>query len=200
METKSKITPEESLRIISDTLNNSSKALETSVLKHFLLWGILVVITAMTVGHLWEHNGGPKWNFLWLLMIPVGFVLKHMLLKNDSKLPDGYLTSVFNFNGRILGAFSCILAIAGTLSASLIDATHAILLTTSLTSFFIIIFGFASCITGYLMRNKLVIAMGIFSGTFGSIFAMLVDGSYKMLVIAAVAFVTMVLPYFLRRR
>ena len=200
MKENSKITPEESLKIISDTLLKSSKSLETSLLKHSLLWGILVTITAMLVGHLWEHNGGPRWNFLWLAMMFVGIVLERVLFKNESKLPDGYLSSVFKFNGTLLGAFCFIFAIGGTLLVNLIDYNHAILLSIASTSFFIIVFGFSSSITGYLMHNRFVIAMGLLSGTVGSIFAMMVDGSYKMLVIAAVAFITMVLPYFLKRK
>lgn len=200
MENKSKITPEESLKIISDTLVKSSKALETSVLRHMLLWGVLVVVTAMLVGHLWEHNGGPKWNYLWFVMIVAGVVSERVLFKNESKLPDSHLTSIFKFNGIILGAFCIIFTIAGTLSISLIDYSHAMLISFSSTSFFIIVFGFSSCITGYLMQNRFVIAMGVLSGTLAPILAMLVDGSYKMLVIAAVAFITMVLPYFLKKK
>lgn len=200
METNSKFNPEESLKIISDTLLKSSKALETSLLKHSLLWGTLVTLTAMTIGHLWEHNGGPIWNLLWFAMILVGFVLERIIFKNESKIPESHLTSIYKFNGTILGAFCIVFTIAGTLSINLIDYEHAMFIAVSFTSFFIIVYGFSSCITGYLMRNKFVISMGVLSGTLGSVLAMIVDGSYKMLVIAAVAFITMVLPYFLKRK
>lgn len=194
------ITPEESLKIIRETLVKSSKALEISVLKHSLLWGVLVTVTAMVVGHLWEHNGGPVWNVLWFVMILVGFVLERMLFRNESKIPGSHLTSIYKFNGILLGAFSIIFTIAGTLSVNLIDYEHAMFMTASFASFFIIVYGFSSCITGYLMHNRFVIAMGVLSGTLGSILAMIVDGSYKMLVIAAVAFITLVLPYFLMKK
>lgn len=199
MEIKSKITPEESLKIISDTILKNSKAIERSALNHSLLWGVLVVFTAMVVGHLWEHNGGPIWNLLWFAMTIVGIILERLLFKNKPKMPQSHLTSIFMFCGKILGAFCIVLFIAVLLAVNLIPYNAAMMMSYAMASFIIIIFGYYASVTGYIMRNKIVIALGIFSGTFGTIAAMLLEGSYKMLVIAAAAFLTMVLPYFIKK-
>ena len=200
METKSNFTSEENLKLISDILINNSKALEKSALRHFLLWGGFITVTALVVGHLWEHFGGPTWNYLWFVSLPVCDVVEHMLFRDEKKLPKGYITNIFRFSERICGVFCFILAIAALLASYMLDPSVSLPIYMALTSFVIIAFGFAASLTGYLMRNKFVVSMGILSGSFGSILAMIVDGSYKMLVVAAVAFITMVLPYFIRRK
>ena len=82
----------------------------------------------------------------------------------------------------------------------ILPAEHSSVIQYALISFLVLVFGYGASITGFLMRNKVVISMGIFSGSIGAVLAMIVDGSYKMLVVAAVAFLTMVLPYFIRKK
>ena len=191
---------ERNSKIISETdIKKNGKSLESSVLKHSFLWGIIIVITAMTVGHLWEHNGGPKWNLLWFAAVFIGFALEHVLFKHDKRLCEGYITSVFKYNLRILIAFCCVFVITVMLSVCFIDYYHAELISTYIISSFIIILGFSSCITGYLMYNRPVILTGFISGTMGSILSLIADGSYKMIVLAGVAFITLVVPFCIKR-
>ena len=200
METKSNFTSEENLKLISDTLIKNSKALEHSALKHFLLWGGFITVTALVVGHLWQHYGGPIWNYLWFASLLVCDVVEHMLFKDEHKLPKGYITNIFRFSEKIFGIFCFIIAVAALLASYMLEPAVSASIYMAMTSFLVIAFGFGASMTGYLMRNKFVVTMGILSGSFGSILTMIVDGSYKMLVVAALAFFTMVLPYFIRRK
>lgn len=200
METKSNFSSEENSKLISDTLINNSKALEKSALRHFLLWGGFITITALVVGHLWEHYGGPIWNYLWFASLPVCDVVEHVMFKDEKKLPKGYITSIFRFSERMFGVFCFVIAVAALLSSYMLPPEISVAIYMAMTSFFIVAFGFAASITGYLMRNKVVVSLGIVSGSVGAVLAMVVDGSYKMLIVAAFAFLTMVLPYFICRK
>ncbi len=200
MDNNSKFSLQESRLLIEDTLLKDSNALEHSVLKHFLLWGGFITVTAMIVGHLWQHFGGPVWNYLWFLSLPLCDVVEHIMFKKEEKLPVGYTTSVFKFSGKIFGVFCFIMAVATLLATYMLPAEHTCIIQSALISFLVIVFGYAVSISGYLMRNKFVISIGLFSGSVGAVVAMIVDGPYKMLVIAAVAFLTMVLPYFVRKK
>ena len=56
MEEQNKLTAERSLEIIKESIEQSRRDITRGSWKSMLVWGILVAVIALVVGHLWEHT------------------------------------------------------------------------------------------------------------------------------------------------
>ncbi len=90
------LTTEQSLRIISETLDKSRRAIARNSGKPLMMWGSLLVVFSLIIYQLWAGTGHPAWNFLWFAMTAIGFLAQFLFLRNKERVPDSEV-------GRMLG-------------------------------------------------------------------------------------------------
>ena len=198
METEKDLTAERSLEIIRQSIEQSRRAVMKNSGTPMLIWGVLVFCTALVVGHLWEHAGGPKWNLLWFVMTIVGFAANYWVDKKHEHHPTGFVGKAI---GYVWISFA-IFALAIPLSTIIVDLCTD---TTSancgyqvffqiLTAIEILLMGICATISGYILNNKIIVICGIISGIGGLWLASFINGGSQMLVLAGVAILTLIIP------
>lgn len=151
------MTPEQSLKLINDTLNSNCKAIARKSGSTFILWGILLAVTSLVIYLLWNWTGSPAWNLLWFMMPAIGFPVGSVLKKKREKTPDTFVSRTI---GYLWMAF-CVFSIVFGLDASFLTPINISLV-------IILIFGFCLTSTGILLRNWPIILAGAISGTAGA--------------------------------
>jgi len=185
------LTAERSLEIIAQTIAQSRRDMSKYMGKSLMLWGSLVIVTALIVGHLWQHCGGPIWNLLWLAMTIVGFCLDYVLRRREKTHATGIVATLVGnvwvtFCFFALGTFFA-LEIAFNLAAPL----HGNLPFTGILG---ILMGMSTAITGFVLKNRLLVFCGIFCGILSLVLDIYVDGGYEMLIIAGMALIGLLVP------
>ena len=65
MEQNKEMTAEESLSLITETLNSNRKEITRRSGKYYMLWGILLMVFSLIVYFLWKYTDNATWNCLW---------------------------------------------------------------------------------------------------------------------------------------
>ncbi len=196
METKNfnnseEMSAERSLQLISETIERSRRVMTINSGNSFLAWGVVVAATALVIGHLWEHCGGPNWNLLWLTVFVTGPLANRLLTRKG--LPENK-THIGKIIGRayfILGILCALIGFCTGILVHYISPEHvagSVIASTSL------LIGVGAAFTGSVLKNTLIMvagALGGLSGYFGSYFF---TGSHCMMLYAGVAVITMVVP------
>lgn len=90
-----KLTPQESMALISDMIATTRRRLSVKDSNVLLLWGGMLVLISAAIAILQctpLHTA--KWNLLWLLLIPVGIYNSYMRRKYSVKEPSTYTDKV----------------------------------------------------------------------------------------------------------
>ena len=170
MELNKEMTAQESLRIISETLNNNRRAILRNGAKYFLLWGAVLTVFSLVIFALWRSTGNPAWNWLWFAMPIVGYPLAAILRKHETVVPKNILGSLIGQTWALYGLF----AIAISAIAVFFVPMHISLL-------IVVLMGFAEAISGLLLKNWPIIVAGIILGIGGAVAAMLLKGAEQHL-------------------
>ena len=68
MEQNKEMTAQESLKLITETMNSSRKEIVRHSGKYFVMWGILLTVFSIAVYILWKTTGKAAWNNLWFAL------------------------------------------------------------------------------------------------------------------------------------
>ena len=190
-ETKNaEMSAERSLQIIRETMERSRKAVELQAGDSYIVWGTIVAVTALVVGHLWMHCGGPNWNLLWASIFVTAPLARKLFFK-------GHTTEAISPIGRIIGkvhlAMGIFASAVGFLTGT-ICWLFGIQYFVNITSIIILLYGIATTISGLVLKNTAVTVAGIVGGLGGYFAALAVTGAYGMVVLAGVSVVSGVLP------
>ena len=170
MELNNEMTAQQSLALISETMNNCRKAILRNNSKGFFLWGILLTVFSLVIYFLWHITGKPVWNLLWFAMPLIGYPLAALLYKKGDALPQ-------NEVGRMLGQIWSVFAVF-SLSLSLLAAFA---LPMNITLMIVVMLGIAECISGVVLRNWPIIACGAILGIGGAVAAVLLKSEAQLL-------------------
>ena len=170
MEFNKEMTAQESLALISETMNNCRKAILRNNSKGFFLWGILLTIFSLVIYFLWHTTGSPNWNLLWFAMPLIGYPLAALAYKKKDAVPQ-------NEVGRMLGQ---IWAVFGVFSIS-ISALAVFAVPMNITLMIVVLLGIAECISGVVLRNWPIIACGAILGIGGAVAAVLLKSEAQLL-------------------
>ena len=168
-EQNSEMTAQESLSLITETLNNSRKEITRRSGKYFLLWGALLTFFSLSVYLLWKITDKDDWNLLWFALPIIGIVLERFLrkqdaterVKNDVSRIIGGIWAAFGIFACALSVFTIIYTKVGT---GLFGPLAAAI---SMTAGIIILFGMAEYITGVALKNWVIKVAGFVTGIGG---------------------------------
>ena len=183
------MTAQESLSLITETLNNSRKEITRRSGKYFLFWGALLVFFSFLVYLLWKTTGHAQWNMLWFAMPAVGVPLERLSRrKNDMERVQN---DVSRINGGIwaaFGVFACALSLFTVIYAELGSGVFGPLTAAfSLTAGIVALFGLAESITGVVLKNWAIKIGGFVTGIGGMAIYYLTGAQAEQLLIFAFA-------------
>ena len=193
-EKNKEMTAQESLSLITETLNNSRKDITRRSGKYFLLWGALLTFFSMLIYLLWETTDNPAWNFLWFALPAIGIPLERISrrknvaerVKNDVSRINGGIWAAFGIFACAVSAFSLIfvefLDIDLVLFRAIVGLTPAITL----------MFGLAECISGVVPKNWAIKIAGIIIGIGGWALYYITGAEAEQLLIFAFAGIVLV--------
>ena len=204
MEEKSNMTAERSLEIITEQIERSRRTIAEYSSIALISWGICVFVFALLIAYLWEHHGGPAWNVLWAVMWIVGCLSERLIRKRKAPIPVTFVGKtighVWATFGIFIGAIGIIFCLAGF---GFLPVTFSVLgdhvnahLYVNLTSIISLCFGISSTITGFILKNRIVRVCGFIAGLGGFFCALQYPWSEQLYVMAAVAFVGLIVPGF----
>lgn len=170
MKEKSEMTVNESLALITETMNNSRKAILRNSAKHFVLWGCVLMVLSFTIWQLWSSTGNPAWNFLWFAMPLIGYPLALVLTKKDEAAPQSEISRMIGYVWTVFGAF-----------AMSISAIAVFAVPMHITLLIVVMLGLAESISGVLLKNWPIIICGFILGVGGAVAAMLWKSEAQLL-------------------
>lgn len=184
METN-EMTPEKSLKIISEAIARSRRDFEKNAGTPMILWGAVVLIFSMAVWIMLKQTDNQSWNYLWFGIPAVGCLLQAVFIKDFSlKSGNTFLGKTLAQVWIMFGIFATAIALVFTLA----DAAGLIGLTV------IVLIGFAASITGLALKNNLITVCGVLTGI-GCPAAMLFAGNYdSSLFLAASSVLNLIVP------
>ena len=169
MEQNKEMTAQESLKLITETMNNNRKEIVRDSGKYFVLWGILLTIFSILVYTLWKTTGNAVWNNVWFAMPVIGYPLARWIKNKDGiSHAENFISRI---NGGIWGAFgvfACSIALFTVLYSQLGSSTlTAIVLGATLTAQIVLLFGIAETISGIALKNWAIKVAGWVTGVGG---------------------------------
>ena len=169
MEQNKEMTAQESLKLITETMNNNRREIVRHGGKYFLMWGILLTAFSLLVYFLWKTTGNAVWNNLWFALPVVGFPLARLLRSKESPVrAENYISRI---NGGIwgtFGLFACSIALFTVLFGVIGDNPLASLVAgASLTAMIVLLFGMAETISGIVLKNWAIKIAGFLTGIGG---------------------------------
>ena len=184
------MTAERSLELIRKHIEESRQTLSRQMGKPLLLWGSLVFVTALVVGHLWQHCGGPVWNLLWLAMTAMGFGLNYLLDRRSTVHATGFVPVMLGKTWLTFCFFALGLFAAGTLASSVAQPVRSVPFAGTLA----LLMGMATAVSGFLLNKRLIAFCGILLGIFCLIADCYISGASEMLLIAGMAVAGLIVP------
>ncbi|MBO6173313.1 MAG: hypothetical protein J6N80_08135 [Bacteroidales bacterium] len=185
MEQNKEMTAQQSLNLISETMNNSRKEIVRNSGKYFVLWGVLLTVFSLLVYFLWKTTGKVAWNNLWFALPLIGYPLSRWA-KNKEKdsRAENFISRI---NGGIwgtFGVFACSVALFSVLYSQFFDSPlTTIVLGVTLSPQIVLLFGMAETISGITLKNWTIKIAGWITGIGGlAIFYIAQVGAEQMLI------------------
>lgn len=156
-----KLTPQESMQLISDMIQNSKHRVAISDLRISLMWGILTILTAATVLTLLLTIGSSWANVIWFAIPVIGIPLNIMMAKKDisHKRATTFIDNVGNGIWKIVGFIALALS-AGCLVVSILGYNQ---IWQTMFFYAFIIVGFGAATQGVMVKEKSYIFGGVVS-------------------------------------
>ena len=175
MEQNKEMTAEESLSLITETLNSSRKEITRRSARYYLMWGTLLTVLSLIIYFLWKQTDSAAWNCLWFAMPVIGWIVERALRGKDES--DNIQNDVSRITGGIwatFGVFACAVA-AFTLAYSYVSdgalelgrTIRAMVSVASLTAEIVLLFGLAECACGVALKNWAIKIAGFVTGIGG---------------------------------
>lgn len=168
-EQNKEMTAQESLSLITETLNNSRKDITRKSGKYFIFWGILLSFFSLLIYMLCKFTDNDAWNWLWFAMPAIGIPSERLLrskegtdhVRNDvSRFVSG-IWSTFGIFACAVGAFTLIYTQVSS------DLFRLISVVNGLTAELVLLFGLSECISGVALKNMVIKTAGVVTGIGG---------------------------------
>ena len=165
------MTAQESLKLISETLNNSRRSILRNNSKGFILWGVLLTVMSLVVYFAWHATGNAVWNLLWFAMPAIGYPLSMLLYKKkDSTVPQSFVGKLLGQVWGVFGVFSLVFS-----------ALAVFVVPMPITFTIVLLLGLAESISGVILKNWPIIIGGFILGVGGAVAATLLKTDAQIL-------------------
>ncbi len=170
---------ENSLRLITETIERSRSIIVKNAGKPLIVWGFLVSLTSVIIYFLWKYAGGPVWNFLWFAMTAVGMLCMYFMERNREKAPQSeigrILGKIWMWFGIFATGFYAVLWIVACIRyAAHMDGVVGV----DMTMIILMMMGLCGAISGSVMNQKAVSASSVIATALAVIYLLLLpDGS-----------------------
>ena len=195
IEKKENLSTENSLRIITETMERSRMAIAKNSGKTIGRWGVLVAVTSIVVYFLWSKTGNPAWNLLWFAMGAIGGVFTAVSARNREKVPVNEISRVVGktwmWYGLLTTAFFALIWVAALIRSKWEQPG---VINVNLTMIIVMMMGLASVVSGVVMRMKSIVACSVIATLLSVMFAFLVNGPEQILVFVILGVVGLVIP------
>lgn len=198
------MTAEESLSLITETLNSSRKEITRRSGKYYILWGALLTAFSLIVYLLWNLTDKEAWNNLWFAMPVIGFLLARLMSRKDtephvqndvSRITQGIWTA-FGIFASVVAAFTVLYSKWGVPNIFRVFAV-----VNGMTAEIILLFGLAECISGIALKNWIIKIAGFVTGFGGMvIYYNFIGGSELMFIFTFAGLVLMVTGLIVKRQ
>lgn len=189
METN-EMTPEKSLRLISDAIARSRRDFEKNAGMPMILWGILVSVFSIAVWALLTSTGNLYWNCLWFILPLVGWPLTVVLTKKTC------VSGAKNFLNDILAKIWTVFGIFATALAVI----FVFVAPQYIAHYIAVLIGFAAAMTGVVLKNRLFTVCGYITGIACPLAFFQMEGYESTLIYAGVALIDLLLPGIIMNR
>lgn len=160
-----KLTPQESLDLISNMLQTTRRRYGLKDGNQLLYWGLAVVIISIAVNILMYITATAKWNMLWLLLVPAGLINARIKKKARITSPVTYTDRT---TAMIWRGICITLAIMYLICAFAAWQTNSNAWLTMFISVFFVV-GMGIFTQGVIIREKSLMTGGIFAVAMGGI-------------------------------
>ena len=169
------MTAEESLSLITETLNSSRKEITRRSGKYYILWGTLLTLFSLIIYLLWKLTDREAWNCLWFAMPVIGFLLARLMSRNDTeKHVQNDVSRITQGIWTAFGIFACTVAVFTIAYSYVSDGAldlgrtiRAMVSVASLTAEIVLLFGLAESICGVALKNWAMKIAGFVTGIGG---------------------------------
>ena len=185
MEQNKEMTAQESLKLITETMNNNRKEIVRHSGKYLFMWGILLAVFSLLVYFLWKTTGKAAWNNLWFAMPVIGYAISRLLKNKEGVVSAENVVS--RMNGGIwgtFGVFACSVALFTVLySFNRTTDLGGLVLGGSLTASIVLLFGMAETICGVALRNWVIKIAGWLIGIGGMVIYYITGANQEQMLI-----------------
>lgn len=175
-----KLTEKESLELISQMIRETREHIEKRVAYPFLIWGYLTVTVSIVVWYVLVKTGDYRWNWLWLCLPVIGWLLSRVVGRSDEKGTTTYMDRVIGVIWAVIGAAVLLVGITAFKVENVLFII-ALLLSIGTT------------LTGWVIKFKPIGWAGTVSILL-SFVLLFVPSANQLLVFAALFIVMMVIP------
>ncbi len=197
------MTAQESLSLITETLNSSRREITRRSSKYYILWGALLTLFSLLVYLLWKLTEKEAWCCLWFAMPVIGYLLARLLGRKDtavhvqndvSRITHGIWTS-FGIFACAVAAFTLIFSMLGT------NIIRTLFSVAGLSAELVLIFGLAECACGVALKNWTIKVAGFITGIGGlAIYYILGLGYEQMFIFTFAGLVLMATGLLVKRQ
>ena len=181
------MTPEKSLKIIGEAISRSRKDFEKSAGTPLIIWGAIVMVHSIAIWILMKNTGDIRWNYLWFGIPVTGYPIAHILLRGKKhEAGNSFISKTLGHIWITYGIFATVLA-----ATFAFIATPHIGFIGFLTA---VLLGFATAMTGNILKNNLITAGGFITGIGCTIALFYIDKYDASLLFAIAAFVDLLIP------
>ena len=170
---------ENSLRLITETIERSRRTMAKNSGKPMILWGSLVAVTSVVIWLLWTKTGSPMWNFLWFAMSVIGTIFSRLISRNQEQVPASEISRILGkvwmwFGIFATGFFALVLLVALLRSALGMSGIIQI----DMTMLILMMMGLCGAISGSVLKLKPITVSSVVATVLSVIFLLMIpDGS-----------------------
>ncbi len=178
------LTPEESLKVISEMIAQNRRKFEKNGGMPMLISGIIVCTVAAATYLALHFTGNPAWNFLWFACV---FIFPVIQLQERRRMKSQGKTILDAVYGYIWSAYGVMAILHAALC--LLTGTPEIITVCNLA-----MLGLSSAVTGLVMKNNVITICGFLTGLASVVLCKWATGAEYALLICGAAFMNLVVP------
>ncbi len=175
MDQNKEMSAQESLSLITETLNSSRKEITRRSARYYLLWGTLLTVLSLIIYFLWKQTDSAAWNCLWFAMPVIGWIVERALrhrgeqnnVQNDVSRITGGIWVAFGIFACTLAAFTLAYSYVSDGALELGRTIRAMVSVASLTAEIVLLFGLAESACGVALKNWAMKIAGFVTGIGG---------------------------------